>query len=271
MRKRFRIYRPGYERWGLGTLRGPGRARRFGAPRTRYVYRYGAPDFGVYGGDMIYEVSPTDSYFEPGRSEHPRNFSAEQPVPEEVDLDPGVAGSRPLGFGPMTNRYQRLGFRREPAYTGDDYKRGYDRGYLEDADYDSEGRMWWDRASDEIASWFGDDEAQRRREIDAYMDGNRGRGPKSYVRSDERIFEDVNELLTEDFYVDASEIDVKVNDGTVTLEGTIPNRVEKRMAEDLALCVSGVKEVEDRLTLDRNFYGKSDRKHPADKSRAANA
>ena len=39
---------------------------------------------------------------------------------------------------------------------------------------------------------------------------HRGRGPKGYTRSDERIREDVNDRLSDDPFVDASEIEVMV-------------------------------------------------------------
>ncbi len=109
-------------------------------------------------------------------------------------------------------------------------------------DYDPDERGFFDRAGDEVLSWFGDREARRRRELD-----HRGRGPKSYVRSDERIREDVNDRLTEDVWIDASEIEVSVADGEVTLSGTVEDRRSKRRAEDLADDVTGVKHVQNNL------------------------
>ena len=43
------------------------------------------------------------------------------------------------------------------------------------------------------------------------MDEHRGRGPRGYTRSDERIREDVNDRLTDDGWLDASDIDVQVS------------------------------------------------------------
>jgi osmotically-inducible protein OsmY len=37
-----------------------------------------------------------------------------------------------------------------------------------------EDRGWWDRASDEVASWFGDEEAERRRRMDAQRKSRSG-------------------------------------------------------------------------------------------------
>jgi osmotically-inducible protein OsmY len=114
--------------------------------------------------------------------------------------------------------------------------------------YTEEDRGWWDKAADEVSSWMGDDEAARRRERDHLHSGHyRGHGPRNYKRSDERIKEDINDRLTDHAYLDASEIEVEVNDGNVMLSGSVINRYAKRMAEDIADSITGVKNVENRL------------------------
>lgn len=79
----------------------------------------------------------------------------------------------------------------------------------------------------------------------------RGRGPKNYQRSDERIREDVCERLTLDDDVDASDIEVAVDDAMVVLSGTVRDRYEKRRAEDIADSVTGVKDVQNRIRVQR--------------------
>ncbi|MDF2689567.1 MAG: hypothetical protein K0Q80_2533, partial [Microvirga sp.] len=153
---------------------------------------------------------------------------------------------------------------REQDFGGNDYSRGFygaDQGYRRDErgpHHDTWGyrgeRGGWDRFSDEVSSWFGDDGAARRREQDARQGDHgaqhhRGRGPKGYTRSDERIREDVNERLTDDPYVDASEIDVGVSSCEVTLSGTVDSREAKRRAEDCAERVSGVRHVQNNLRV----------------------
>jgi Flp pilus assembly secretin CpaC len=49
--------------------------------------------------------------------------------------------------------------------------------------------------------------------------------------------------------VDASDIDVTVSNGEVTLTGSVDHRSTKRRAEDLAEAVSGVKNVENRIRV----------------------
>lgn len=79
----------------------------------------------------------------------------------------------------------------------------------------------------------------------------RGRGPKNYLRSDERIREDLCERLADDPWVDASDITVEVKNGLVTLSGSVGERHVKHRAEDIADRCSGVKEVENRLSVQR--------------------
>jgi osmotically-inducible protein OsmY len=119
------------------------------------------------------------------------------------------------------------------------------RDWRDDQDDD---RSWWDRTKDQFKAWGGDDNARRRREMDE-VEHNRGRGPRGYTRSDERIREDVSDRLSDDWRVDASDIEVKVEAGEVTLNGTVRNRDDKRRAEDLADDCSGVKHVQNNLRI----------------------
>lgn len=97
-----------------------------------------------------------------------------------------------------------------------------------------------------------DDEARERAERSARADESfRGRGPKGYSRSDERIREDVCERLAWHPEIDASEIEVTVKDGEVTLSGTVDERRQKRLAEDVAELVLGVTDVSNRVRISR--------------------
>jgi osmotically-inducible protein OsmY len=122
-------------------------------------------------------------------------------------------------------------------------------------------RGWWDRTTDEVSSWFGDEDAARRREQDHFREGShRGKGPKGYQRSDDRIKDDINDRLSDDPFVDASEVDVSVQNGEVTLTGTVRSRSDKRRAEDLADAVSGVRNVEVRLRVQEDRYNTGEAK-----------
>ena len=128
------------------------------------------------------------------------------------------------------------------------YGRMYDR-YRDDYGKRQGNRDWWDKTKDEVSSWFGDEDAERRRRVDKRMGQHRGRGPKGYTRSDDRIKDDINDRLSDDAFLDASDIEVQVTDGEVILSGTVDTRIDKRRAEDLAEDISGVKNVQNQLRV----------------------
>jgi hypothetical protein len=76
-----------------------------------------------------------------------------------------------------------------------------------------------------------------------------GRGPRGWQRSDERMLEDVNERLTDHPDIDATDIEVQVKNGEVTLTGFVESREVKRMAEDVAESVSGVRDIHNQLRI----------------------
>lgn len=78
---------------------------------------------------------------------------------------------------------------------------------------------------------------------------NRGKGPKGYVRSDERIREQICEAMTEDAALDASDVEVSVENGEVTLSGSVADRNAKRRAEDLSYDCFGVRDVQNNIRV----------------------
>lgn len=119
-------------------------------------------------------------------------------------------------------------------------------------------RGWWERLADNLASWMGNEDAEYARfsEHDRHVHGHQdalvdhyGRGPRNYKRTDARIHEDVNDRLTVDRWLDASEIEVSVANGEVTLDGRVATRQDKRRAEDIADHVSGVTHVQNNLRI----------------------
>lgn len=77
-----------------------------------------------------------------------------------------------------------------------------------------------------------------------------GRGPKNFLRSDERIREDVVSRLTDDDRVDASDIDVQVQNGEVTLTGAVESRRMRRAAEECVEDLPGVRDVHNQLRVE---------------------
>lgn len=127
-----------------------------------------------------------------------------------------------------------------------------------------EERPFWNRAGDEIASWFGDEAAERRRELDAR---HQGRGPKGYRRSDERIREDISDKLTDDPFIDASEIEVAVANAEVTLNGSVDSRAARRRVEDLCERCSGVAHVQNNLRVSSGAEETRDEREAESKGR----
>lgn len=79
--------------------------------------------------------------------------------------------------------------------------------------------------------------------------GFQGRGPKGYQRSDDRIREEICDCMTDDAMLDASDVEVAVVQGEVTLTGSVASRDQKRRAEDVAERVSGVRDVTNQLRV----------------------
>jgi len=80
-----------------------------------------------------------------------------------------------------------------------------------------------------------------------------GKGPRGYQRSDERIREEVSDRLSQHGRIDASDMDVQVRNGEVTLGGNANSRDEKRMAEDVAASVQGVTDVNNQIKVKQGF------------------
>lgn len=83
----------------------------------------------------------------------------------------------------------------------------------------------------------------------------RGRGPKGYTRADELLKEIICEQLTDNPFIDASDVSVDVEKGEVTLRGTVRDRRQKYAIEDLIADVSGVNEIHNYLSVADNDMG----------------
>lgn len=133
----------------------------------------------------------------------------------------------------------------------DDYRGGPGSGYLPTSRRHGSG-----------LGAFGSDE-------DARPANYRGIGPKNYARSDRRIHEDVCDRLTDDPHIDASEIEVSVNNGEVTLAGHVQHRDDKRRAEDIADAVAGVRHVQNNLRVGGPNQASAQRTAGADRAAEA--
>jgi osmotically-inducible protein OsmY len=189
------------------------------------------------------------------------------------DSDRGERRSWSAGEDRSYDRYGAEMRRRASASygaQGDEYERrgGQDWDERRERDRGEGGGDFLQRAGERISSWFRGDNLMRgsREEDDGgarlYQAdygrearwevrdrGHRGIGPKGYRRSDERINEEVHERLTDDPWLDASNIEVEVKDGEVTLTGHVDNREAKHRAERLVEDLSGVRHVQNNLRV----------------------
>jgi hypothetical protein len=76
-----------------------------------------------------------------------------------------------------------------------------------------------------------------------------GRGPKDWKLSDEKLKERVCEVLLHSNEVDATEIEVDVQDRIVNLKGNISSKGMRRVAEDLVGSIPGVEDVFTQLKI----------------------
>lgn len=79
-----------------------------------------------------------------------------------------------------------------------------------------------------------------------------GVGPKGYQRSPESLIERVCERLEGQGELDASDIEVSADSDEVTLSGTVESRYQKRLADECAEAVYGVRDVHNRLKVRRS-------------------
>jgi osmotically-inducible protein OsmY len=246
-----------------GSNMGSGQDRNYGYGGREYGSSYGG---GGYQGNSSYYDS--GSYGNSGRASYGNSRNLYDRDYERFDRDRNSNKYTGLGASNYGGGYEDRGRRsydENPYYgstnpqnyqgnTGSSYGGNYyGRDYGSNRGYgqgDSNDRSWWDRTKDEVSSWFGDEEAERRRNRDQQMNF-RGKGPRNYTRSDDRIKEDINDRLSDDSWVDASDIDVQVNKCEVILTGNVNDRSAKRRAEDIAESVSGVKHVENRIRVNR--------------------
>jgi osmotically-inducible protein OsmY len=78
-----------------------------------------------------------------------------------------------------------------------------------------------------------------------------GQAPQFHRRSDDKIHAEIWELLTNNADLNASEIELHVESGEVTLTGIVDSRDAKWLTEDLVTSVTGVREVNNRLRVAR--------------------
>jgi hypothetical protein len=187
-----------------------------------------------------------------------RNYSADRP---SGDRDYGWTGeaSRSEGYRDYGDRYGRS---YSAPINRDRYATAPDRpfrGTTSSRDYQSSPAFQpYARGSQEFGpEGYGSASYATTRSAREWQSSERwrvpgphvGRGPKGYARSEERMREEINDRLTAHGLVDATDVDVRIQNGEVTLTGFVDSRDAKRAAEDCAEDVQGVREVHNHLRI----------------------
>jgi hypothetical protein len=218
------------------------RGERWGRGRSTYGggYGYGAsPSYGGYGYGEERWGSPYQSYY--GRE--------------------GTHGYGGQGYGGYEGGWERD--RSRGSWGRDEDREAWARRWREDerglgeriADFfrrelgmeerDRDRERWRER--ERRATWGREHEEPSM--LERVKGAFTGRGPKGWRRSDERIREDVCERLAYHPTIDATDIEIVVKDGEVTLSGTVDERRAKRLAEEVVEDVRGVVDVHNQLRV----------------------
>ena len=227
---------------------------------TTHDYRSGGRFYGDDDHERIYREEYGQGGHEYGDA--PAGYDAQRSPTRERYHAEGYG--RP-GFGGYGGQYRRDMDRPASGGTGGyDYERGYgDGGRAESRGdrFEDAGRgagEFLHRAGEKVAAWFGGGGEPRAYEPGTYnrsaSRGARGLGPQGYKRSDERISDDAHERLTDDTWLDATNISLSVSGGEVTLSGTVESREAKHRAERLVEEISGVNHVQNNLRLAKGNY-----------------
>lgn len=203
------------------------------------------PAAGGYGGNSGYGAGnaawgSSHEDYERDRSPHPAERPPEQGAQQGRYWPGGWGGPGQTGArAPDRTGEERWGsternIQGRLADYDDDYARRQSRDSRFEPPGGSGPAMGYDR---DQARWVKDDVRRA------------GKPPKNYQRSDERIFEDLCELITRESDVDASEVEIRVERGEVTMTGTVRDRADKREIEALADRVIGVKDVHNQLRV----------------------
>jgi len=225
------IERPGQARFGSR-----------GSYSSSYGNDYGSNDYGRdYGRDFGRGESSRDFGRDSGRDygrEQGRDFG------RDSDYESSERWNRPY------RSQQRSSDRYEPSYRSES-PRDWEGSSIGHADWGYRGDL--NRSSSSEQNWGRGSQDQQSR-----LNEQKNRWPKSFKRNDERLKDDIHEELIRHGHIDASDIEVQVKDGEVTLTGQVVSRHDKRIAEELAEKVLGVHDVQNQLKVKQQQSQHSD-------------
>ncbi len=251
---------------GRGGPRGP-RGQEASGPRWQDDGDHYAPQPQIGNWDQ------DEPFYERGQGGQPPQYGHGRPNPYGPQYEQGgrYPGTRPLGdrqwlgsrsddpgqssyggFRGEDPSYQRQDLgeswgrgRREAGWEGAGRGRGPHRGYGRDREYGQDYGYSYGRSADYGFGGRGGDYGGG---MDRYSNQQSRIDPRGYTRSDERVRENVCERLSRSG-LDVADVEVSVEKGQVTLQGTVPDRHTKHAIEDCVDDCAGVKDVENRVKV----------------------
>lgn len=187
---------------------------------------------------------PQQNYYQPSQNDQGHYDQRQENYGQfgfGQDFSTGISGGSPYrkdNNNGMNGAYSSMG----EGYLGSSSMGG---NYLQDNAYQGTS-PWTGQSSYDKDSSYG---REQTRHGSNQVGRVNGKWPKGYKRSDERIRDDVCEAFYFDSEIDASEIEVVVHDGEVTLSGIAESRQMKRMIEDCSEKVAGVKDVRNDIRV----------------------
>jgi osmotically-inducible protein OsmY len=235
-------------------------------------------DYRSLRDDSRFESSGSRSYNPRGYNEYDQSFDSNlggrnsySSGRKDWDYDrtssSGYGSSQSSGYNPYGSSRHDSGQTFGTNYSSSGSQRqGYSGSLGQNSGYGSSGSY-----NQEYGRNSGNyNQGQSRWGSESSFDSKSGRGPKGYRRSDDRIKEEICDLLTSHHEVDPSEVEVKVSNCEVTLTGNVSSRQEKRQIEDLASQVQGVSDVTNQLRVqspqDSSRFSSSEGSHRSGQS-----
>ena len=206
-----------------------------------------------YGAQGAYEANQYDANQQSGQQNRQWGYGEGQ-YGNQYSNDPGPQGQRgqQWGYGQQGQGQQSYGQQYgqgqgQQQYGQQQYGQqgghgGTQGGWAGGQQYGQQGGQYGQGSGSQYGAQYG--------QQNQYGQQRRGQAPKNYTRSDDRLKEIVCDTLV-DRGCDCSEVEIDVTDGVVNLSGSVHERGEKHEFEWIAASVNGVKDVENRLRLDR--------------------
>lgn len=233
---------PRYEDDVRSATRMYGHERDESMPRNFGEWRESTRQEPNFTREMLHRTGANRGYADAPRPELPQDYSDFRPARTGENSRGGSEGNREsrgyssAGYG-SDREYGRGG--QGQMYGGSAQNRGFD------TRYDSDKSTSLGGAFSSMGGTSSGAQYTPSRSSASFA----GKGPKGYLRSDERIRESVCECLENAHEVDASDIEVEVRQGEVTLKGTVGSRSMKRWAEDHVEALPGVRDVTNSLRV----------------------